>query len=61
MNVKNPLEQTKQNKKTTIIAALVIVIVIISYPGENITQTTHDGDAIIHQGTGDINTGSKSR
>jgi Caspase domain/TIR domain len=62
VSVKNPPEQTKQNKKTTIIAifsiiALITAIAILSKQGENISQTTQNGDAIIHQGNGDINTG----
>lgn len=55
-------KKTLKKKKTTIIAmfsimALIIVIAVISNSGENITQTTQNGDAIIHQGTGNINTG----
>jgi len=41
----------------SIIALIIIVIPFLSNPGENITQKTHGGDAIIHQGTGGINTG----
>ncbi len=67
-DVKKSSKQTKQNKEiqenkkiafTAIfsIMALVIVIVIISNSDENISQETNGGDAIIHQGEGDINAG----
>jgi len=69
VDIKKKPDQTKRNKKTqknkkitftTIfsIVALVIAIVIISNPIENITQDTNGGDAIIHEGEGNIITGN---
>ncbi len=71
VSIKNSQEQTQQNKKTqknkkiTIavgisIIAFITVILFLSDLGENITQNTRNGDAIIHQGTSDIITGTQT-
>lgn len=52
-------------KKITIFISISIIVFITVIPflsdyGENITQNTRSGDAIIHQGTGDIITGTQT-
>ncbi len=57
-DVKRPLLQTGQNRIIAIIGIMMLVIIMFMINNAmTITQTTHGGDALIHDGTGDINTG----